>query len=428
MSPIRLGALALMCFPAAASAIMTIDDIRWPQTGAFPAYPEELSAAATGRRLHAYVYGGLYHDSNLLRLPSGFNTSFSKSEDFSKLGVGARADLAISRQRLLLEGQIDENRFHNFSELDNTGGRASATWNWELGNNWSGSLGASKDRALSGFGQIVSATVIKDMVDQDRGFANAAFRITPDWRVRAGVASYRYEHDGPGRSFLDSEQTDTILGADYVTPLQNSLGVQWRNSRGDFPNLQQVTPTLTNSHYKEDEPSVVLHYNLGGKSSVDGRLGVTHRTYDEPGQRDFRGATGNFAFHWTPTPKTLLDVTAFRETRPFTTNSIGSSLSSFNSTASYVVSRGISFAPHWAVTDQLVLQAQLIEERDTYQGDPTTATLREDKFRAGSVSVGWTPLRPLLLSLSLERGKRTSNGGFDFDYNTVSANARYTFF
>src|SRR5512142_2425667 len=61
----RLGALALLAFPAAASAVMTIDDIRWPQTGAYPAYPEELSAAATGRRLHAYVYGGLYHDSNL---------------------------------------------------------------------------------------------------------------------------------------------------------------------------------------------------------------------------------------------------------------------------------------------------------------------------------------------------------------------------
>ncbi len=424
----RLGALALLCFPAAASAIMTIDDIRWPQTGAYPAYPEELSAAATGRRLHAYVYGGLYHDSNLLRLPSGFATPFSKSDNFSKLGVGVRGDFAVSRQHFLLEGQVDDNRFHNFSMLDNTGGRASATWNWEFGNNWSGSIGASRERALSGFGQIVSTTVIKDMLDQDRAFANAAFRVTPDWRLRGGVASYRYKHDGPGRSFLDSEQTDTILGADYVTPLQNSIGVQYRYSRGDFPNLQLVNPALTNNKYKEDEPSVVVHYNLGGKSSIDARLGYTHRTYDQAGLPDFRGGTGNFAFHWTPTPKTILDLTAFRETRPFVSTSTGSVLTAFNSTPTYVIAEGLTFAPYWALTDQVVFQAMLLDERDTYQGDPTVATQREDKFRAGSVSVGWTPIRPLLLSLSLERGKRSSNTGFDFDYNAVSANARYTFF
>lgn len=424
----RLGALVLLCFPAAASAVLTIDDVRWPESGAYPAYPEAISAAATGRRFHAYVYGGLYRDDNLFRLPSGANP---RSVDFNKLGAGLRADLPISRQRVLLEGQLEENRYRDFSILDNTGGRARATWNWEVGNNWQGNLGASKERALSGFGQI--RAVVKDMVTQDRAFGSAGYRVTPDWRVRVGANAYRFKHSDPTRNALDSEQTDAIFGVDYVTPLQNSIGVQVRYSRGDFPNLLSAGGTSLNNRYKEVEPSAVVHYNLGGKSSVDGRLGVTDRTHEQLDSRDFKGSTGNVAFHWTPTPKTILDLTAFKETRPYVTSAVGSFLSSIDSTAAFVVARGVTFAPHWAITDQVVLQAQLVEERDTYQGDPTTVLLgtpqREDKLRAASVSAGWSPLRPLLLSLSYETGKRTSNiAGLDFDYNAISANARYTFF
>jgi len=424
----RLGALVLLCFPAAASAVLTIDDVRWPETGAYPAYPEALSAAATGRRFHAFVYGGLYRDSNLFRLPSGANP---KSVNFNKLGVGLRADLPISRQRVLLEAQMDENRYRDFGSLDNTGGRASATWNWEVGNNWQGNLGASTERALTGFGQIQTAA--KDMVTQDRVFGSAGYRVTPDWRVRVGAYSYRLKHSDTTHNVLDSEQTDGIVGVDYVTPLQNSIGLQVRYSRGDFPNFLVTGGTTVDSHYKETEPSAVVHYNLGGKSSIDARLGVTRHTQEDAPSRDFKGTTGNLAFHWTPTPKTILDLTAYKETRPYVTGSVGSFLSAIESTSAYVVARGVTFAPHWAITDQVVLQAQLLEERDTYQGDPSIVLLgtpeREDKLRAASVSAGWSPLRPLLLSLSYERGKRTSNiANADYDYNAVSANAKYTFF
>jgi hypothetical protein len=89
----------------------------------------------------------------------------------------------------------------------------------------------------------------------------------------------------------------------------------------------------------------------------------------------------------------------------------------------------VRFAPHWAITDQVVLQLQLLDERDDFKGDLGTTPQREDKFRAASVSAGWSPIRPLLLSLSFEDGKRTSNiAGRSFDYNAISANARYTFF
>lgn len=424
----RLCTVASLCFSPAAWAILTIDDIRWPESGAFPAYPEALSAAATGRRFHAFVDAGAYRDNNLFRLPSGAGPS---SETFTRLGVGLRGDLPFSRQRLRLEAQINDNRYRNFTQLDNVSGRGSATLDWEAGTNLSGNLGAYTERALSGFGQIQA--VVRDMVTQDRAFGNAAFRITPDWRVRAGLNTFQYKHSDSTRTGLNTNQADLILGGDYVTPLQNSIGAQVRYSRGDFPDLVVVGAPSVNGHYKEVEPSAVLHYNIGGKSSVDARLGYTRRTHEQLTARDFRGSTGNLAFHWSPTPKTLLDLGLFKETRPYVTSSIGSVLTSIDTTSAYVVAQGITFSPQWALTDQVVLQAQFIDERDNYRGDPNNALLgtpeREDKFRAASGSVGWSPLRPLLLSVSLERGRRTSNINVrGFDYNALSLNARYTFF
>ena len=72
-------------------------------------------------------------------------------------------------------------------------------------------------------------------------------------------------------------------------------------------------------------------------------------------------------------------------------------------------------------------------ERDTFQGDPVQILAgtpqREDKFNGYTLGAGWSPLRELLLSLGYEHGRRTSNiVGRDFEYNVLSANARYTFF
>ena len=418
---------------SAAWSVQTLEDFRFPESGVYPAYP--ASSAETGRNFHLYTYGGLYRDTNLFRLPE---SAGPQADSWRRLGVGLRAEVPVSRQRFMFDAQVDNNKFSNFSILDNTGTRLRGTWNWELGNSLQGDLGASRERAMAGFGQVQAIT--SNEATQDRVFGSANYMLSPSVRLRAAGNHVRYKSSDAARALFDNEQTDAIVGADYVSGLQNSIGVQVRRSHGAFPNQQVTTTTGTttttttiNSQYEETEPSVAVHYNIGGKSSLDGRFGYTKRTHDQLPARDYHGSTGNLIFHWSPTAKTLIDTTLFRETRPFVTSGIGAILTSVDSTAAYVVARGIRFEPRWAVTDQVTLQVQLLDERDTYKGDPTTAAItsadREDRFRAGVIGAGWSPLRPLLLALSFERGQRTSNiPGRDFKYDAVSLNARYTFF
>jgi exopolysaccharide biosynthesis operon protein EpsL len=431
----RLNALAaavvLACpliLPHTVRAVQTLDDFRFPESGAYPAYP--ASSAETGRNLHLFVYGGAYRDSNLFRLPA---SGTPQSDTWLRLGVGLRADVPVSRQRFTLDAQIDDNRFDKFSQLNNTGTRARGTWLWEAAGNLSGDLGVAREHAMAGFGQVQAITT--NEMTQTRGFGSANWMITPSWRLRGAFNAQEFEAENSARAMFNNEQTDVIVGVDYVSGLENSIGVQMRDSRGEFPNQQVVTPagvTTISSHYKEREPAIAVHYNLGGKSSVDARLGHTKRTHEQLPARDYKGSTGSVTFHWTPTPRIMLDATAYRETRAFVTSALGTVLTTIDSAASYVVARGIRFEPRWALTNEITLQLQLLEERDTFKADPTLpigSPEREDKFRAGVIGAGWSPLRALLLTLSFERGKRTSNiVNRDFKYDAVSLNARWTFF
>src|SRR5690349_4825670 len=103
-------ALAISCWCTAAPALaaQSIDSLYWPETGRFPAYPEEPDT----RRWTFSVFGGIDHDSNPFRLSDGQNpvTMLGSSEKSDNIYHGrseehtselqSRRDLVC---RLLLE-------------------------------------------------------------------------------------------------------------------------------------------------------------------------------------------------------------------------------------------------------------------------------------------------------------------------------------
>ena len=100
--------------------------------------------------------------------------------------------------------------------------------------------------------------------------------------------------------------------------------------------------------------------------------------------------------------------------------------------ASYALSEGVSFGPHWAPTAATVVEAKLFRERRDYRGDPgfvlSSAPRRVDTLHGGRLAFGYSPRRFVRVSLALEHGTRDSNlAGGDYAYNLVSANARLLF-
>jgi len=414
------AALVMMCCSATSPALQPIDDLYWPETGKFPGYPAEPDE----RKVRFSIFGGIDRDSNLFRLsdrvdPQTAIGSTEKADTLSRLGVGLKADLPASRQRLVLDLQAVMHDYNRFDLLDHNEYLASGTWKWQAGSNWSGDAGYAKRRYLSPLSEIQAP--IKDMVTEDRAFFGAGFMLTPRWKLRGAADWIKWDHDEPTRDSLDARIVSGTVGLDYVTPPGNYVGGQFKYSDGEYPHQEPVAGGFVDNRFKEYEASLVAHWIATGKSSFDARAGYTSRQHDQLPQRDFDGFTGRLNYDWYIASKTLLNFAIWRELR-----------SSEDISASYVLAEGWSVGPAWAPTSKIVLQARYIREDRDYRGDPgfvlTGGTQREDTFRGIYLSAGYTPRRNIRLSLEIERGNRDSNTlNRDYDYSAVSGNAKIRF-
>lgn len=418
-----IAVIAFGLLPAVSYAYQGIDDILWTEKGQFPAYPPEPKEPGE-RPIRFSVSSGIDHDSNLFRLSSTTDAQAAigtrdKSETMYHLGAGFKADLPISRQHLLLEGEVTEHLFDRFSVLDYLGYKAGARWNWAAKDILSGNLGYRRQRFISSFGELQG--LVKDLITEDHAFAEAGYHLTPRWKLRGGVDFFNFDHSDPTRRTLDNHTISGTLGIDYVTPASNSIGVQVKYTDGTFDNREFFVGSFVDNGFQEVEASVVANWNITAKSHIDARAGFTSRNHDQLSQRDFDSFTGRLSYDWKPLAKTLLNVSAWREIRSIE-----------DVTASFVQETGVSVGPAWAPTSKIILQGKLVYEERDFRGDPgfalQLAPQREDLFRGAKFTAGYTPRRWIQLGAAWELGDRSSNvSGRQYDYYAVSGNVRINF-
>lgn len=414
------AALTLACLSTGAPALETIDEIYWPDTGRFPAYPAELDE----RGVRLFVDAGIDRDSNVFRLsdstgPVAALGATKKSDTIYRVGAGLRATARQGRQRVLFDLQAEHRNFDHFNQLDHTRYRAGVDWQWVAGSRLSGNAGFTRRKFLADLGDIQAN--IKDMITEDSAFLSAAYLVTPRWRARGALDWVRREHDAPVRAVLDARVLGATAGLDYLTPAGNSVGGQVRVSQGEYPNAQLIGGQLIVNDYDETETSLVARWAATGKSTFEARAGYTRREHDQVPQRDFDGFTGRLDWDWFIANKTLLNVAIWRQ------------LNSLElADAAYAVTEGWGLGPAWAPTVKLVFQARYFDEDRDYEGNAALAVpgavARRDTVRGVSLTAGYTPRRNMQFTLGVERGDRDSNlVGGDYDYTLISASARLLF-
>jgi hypothetical protein len=409
----RRPALSLFVLLATASlaahGFEAIDTLPWPSRGLYPAYPRE-----DDRPTDYWIQGGVLRDDNVLRTEGG-----ERSDTVTRLGAGIRHEQRIvGRQRVRLEARGDFYKYNELSELDHFAYAARGDWLWEVGNQLSGTVSLGAVRRQVDISETREERL--DTATELRAGATAGYLITPRFRVRGGVAGSRTERSEARET--EMRATSVTLGADYVSPLANTIGLEYRNTNGEAPTLEFVDPlgAFVSNDYREQEISLVATYALGAQLRTGWRLGRTSRDYDQIPGRDFRGTTGRVFVDWLPGTKTILSFEAYREPR-----------SVIDVAASHVLIEGISFGPSWAVTNKLVLSARVVRERRELEGDPELVLvagtpLRDDRVNLLRFAVGWEPQRRWQVGLGIERGERESNRvGRDYDYSSVMGNLAY---
>lgn len=390
--------------------------------------------AKEGDTFRPFVSLGHFYDSNLFRLADDEYPGIQRDDRYNVLNVGINVDWKPGRQQIVASATRTLIRYDQNTYLDFDGDDLSATWNWRLGNHFSGNLGVTQSTTQSSFSDI---GLVNNQVDRNRRFGRAEWAFHPRWSIGGGVESMDNSNSAPSQASQDFDRQAQDLVLSYRTPKGSSLRGQLRRIDADFPNLQCVENgfpfcfTVADNSYKQTESNLLGDWRFSGKLTVRGQVGWVDRKYenalreydnlfvpDLKPRPDYSGLTGRVAADWYATGKTLLSVAAYRELGGAT-----------DINASSVLKHGATVNGVWLVREKWRLNAAATFENRDFQGDPgTSQPQRNDDTVNATLALSYTPIRPVSLDLGVSAGRRDSNISVeDYKFHSVFVNLRADF-
>jgi exopolysaccharide biosynthesis operon protein EpsL len=367
------------------------------------------------------VGGGLAYDDNLLRLPSDASPA--------RLGVGDRPrgtwvmngfarvafDGRASRQRFRGFVQGNLYRFGDYSYLDWQGVDLNATWLWEAGNRWNGTLAYDRVEFLSGLADFTA--LVQNLRSVETARANAEYWLHPRWRLTGGFTGTFLRNSSAALRGTNLDQYAYGAGFKYVSTQQNFVVFGARYTRGEYP--ERAAPSfIADNRFTQYDVGVDLSWAVGGKAELLGNIAYTRRELPNIPSRDFSGPTGNLRLVWRASGKTGIDALLQR--------GIGAV---DDVTANYIVTDTARLAPYWLASDKVRLDAYYQYQRRDYQGDPGLVSglpQREDRLRFAGLGARWQPSRNWQVGLNYVYSTRSSNyPSLDFTDNTLSATVQF---
>ena len=215
-----------------------------------------------------FVGGGLSYDNNLLRLPNGFSPS--------DVGVGDRPrgswiinafarvalDAPISRQRIRGYVQPNAYRYDDYSYLNWQGVDFGASWLWEAGNRWNGTVSYDHTKFLSAPADL--RALIQNLRTVQIARANAEYWLHPRWRLTGGYTGTFISNSSEVIATTNVNENAFGAGFKFVSTQQNSVIFGVRYTDGDYPNRSQPT-IIGDTGFTQYDVGIDLSWRLGGR-------------------------------------------------------------------------------------------------------------------------------------------------------------------
>jgi hypothetical protein len=421
-----LGAVASIAnaqAPVSPTPVLPPDGDTLEMAVAVPQTDLAAIAAADITGFKFFVGDQFSHDSNVFRLPSDNNTYFiqtvgpnaHRSDDINTASAGVDGQVDLGRQSVALDLRVDDNNYVWNHELNNVGGTGKAVWNWALGSQLGGQIGADFTRSLLGF---ANTTIYeKDLFDKAEYFGSIRYQVGPRWGIFAGILEADVSLSNPAAKQNDTHTTSGITGADYAVGANTTIGIEYRYNDATYDHI------LLNAeapNYHEDVLRFVAQYALTGKLQVEVSGGYLQRKYSDKdaASQGFSGDVWRAGVLWQVSEKTQIIFTAKRDLEAYITEG-----------ADYVVDRGENIEPVWLISDKLNLTLTLSADDDDYlsAGALTTSIgARRDKIYAEEVDLNYTPREFLVFKVGFRNEQRDSNQTL-FTYKDELANASFTY-
>ena len=364
-------------------------------------------------KLEVFAQVNATHDSNVFRLSDNVEAG-PRSDTAITTAAGFALDVPWSLQRFQAGFTWYDARYRRFEDLDHRGHRGTANWLWSITPRLTGDLGFVQTRGLASFANIQGRT--PDLVTARSAYANAAWMVSPSWRLHALLVGAEVEHTG-AREINDLEAATAEMGVSYVTAQENRLGVAYRREEGKNPRTFLLFGQPFDNAYEQDSVGMQGRWVITGLSRLDGRVDYTRRRYEQLSQRDYSGPTFRLTHTYTPTGKLTFATSVQRDIAPLE-----------DITSSFVLVTGVTVRPDWAVTEKINVRGNLSYSRWEYFADQIFSQDFEHRVKNIGVSVMYRPTRRIALSTGVSREVRTSTlTNADYKVDTAMVEARIGF-
>jgi len=343
------------------------------------------------------------YEDNLFRLHEGADTQALlgrpvRSDDISIAYLGFRIDKPWGLQRLEAESTISAYRYRNYSHLNFDGTDYTGTWHWRLTPWIGGKLSLDRRQQQSDFYDNKNLTGVNTRTIENRRF-EAEAKLLGGWLAVLGLTENRLHNSQAFAAEDSTRYRPAEAGVKYLATSGAFVSVAVRSGRGEYFDRSLDEATRLDTGYEQREGELRVHWPLGGKSELDGRVSRLRREHDHFADRDYAGTAGRVEYGWSATDKLRLQLNLRRDLASYQTRF-----------ASYYIHDSIAVAPSWRIAPKLALSGRLEAARRNYQG-PVVADLpqRQDRIRSAELGLEWTPRQPITLSLSLKQDRRRSS-------------------
>jgi exopolysaccharide biosynthesis operon protein EpsL len=368
---------------AAACALVTV-------ALAKPAAAEEDQ----GRPIKLLVGSTAAWNSNVFLVPNNVESDF-----YVAPYVGLRIDKPYAQQRFQLDVTGTFYRYKNLSFLNDNSFTYRGAWLWHLSPRVSGTISADRKQDVNDFYDFHNRQSFVTTTE-NRYFSIDGW-ISGGWHLLMGTFDYETKYSQIFQPQVSSRLLGIDPGVKYVAASGSSITAVTRLSKGDYPNQPLDPVNLIDNDYIQRESGLESTWNLGPKSTVNGRLTWFEHRGEHFSQRNFSGPTYQLNYDWASlSGKLRLNLNAKRELGVYTTD-----------LSSYSLTNTQSFTPIWQATDKIAVRMHLERSTRSFRGPVVVPAfpLRGDTYLAGLLAVDWSPLRNVTLSASAQRNHRSSN-------------------
>jgi exopolysaccharide biosynthesis operon protein EpsL len=349
---------------------------------------------------------GFTYESNVFRVTDEDSPSVEqflggrgKSDMVWSVGAGVRMDLPVSRQRFRVDASAVRYLYSEFDELDYTGYNARGIWDWRVGNDWHGQLGAGVRNARRTYSDELGF-IVPSLYKSYDALLDVRYALTARWELETGATSTRTRYEAEELRVDDFDLTTLKVGAQYRTPAGNGVGLRLRYEQGEWPNRPPAPIAFFDNEYDQYTLSAVVDWRVTGKSRLFGDVGYTRRQRAAEDDRDFTGPSGRLAYDYQVTGKSAIRGSIYETRGPVE-----------DFTATYVKTTGIDLSYTYQMTAKITAQATATYRRIDYLGSAVVAGApqREDRLTDLGVSVTYKPRRTLSFSTGATHESRSSN-------------------